>query len=165
MSKFIVEIPNEMTTVINGCAASLGGVGAFSGMIGAGTDLGIIGPVWVGMTISLANKAGSDLSEQALQKIAIAVFTGAGSFIAGAKIASAGLGWIAAVFTGGLSLAASAAANAALNVAFTRSYGRAVARFFLAKEPISSTEIVVKMLIALLGADYGIKTSHDHLLC
>jgi uncharacterized protein (DUF697 family) len=164
MSKYNVTIPENMTSVINNCTASLAGVGAISGLIGPGSDLVVIGPVWVGMTISLADKAGSNLSEQTLKKIALAVLTGAGAFIAGAKIASVGLGWVAAFFTGGLSLAASAAVNAALNAAFTRSYGRAAARFFLATERISSTDVAVKLLIALVGADYGFSTPYDDLL-
>lgn len=164
MSKYNVSIPDDMMSVINGCTASLAGVGAIGGLIGPGADLVVIGPVWVGMTISLADKSGANLSEQTAKKIAMAVLAGAGAFLTGTKIASVGLGWLAAAFTLGTSLIASAAANAALNAAFTRSYGRAAAKFFLTTERISSVDVAINILIALVGNEYGFSTPYDDLL-
>lgn len=164
MSKFNAEIPDDMSRIIDNCTAALGGVGLVGGLIGPGADLAVIAPVWVGMTVKLANKAGQSLSDQTAKKIAMAVCTGAGTFIGGAKVASTVLAWLTAPLTLGASLAVNAGANAALNAAFTRSYGRACARFFLANERISNTDVAVRILIALVGMDYGFSTPYDHLI-
>lgn len=153
-----------MNKIINNCTAILGGVGILVGLAGPGADLIVIGPVWIGMTLALAEKAGQNLSQQTAKKIALTVCTGAGVFIGGTKIAAVGIAWLTAPLTFGWSLVASAAANAALNAAFTRSYGRACARFFLQTERISNIDIAVKIMIALIGIDYGISTPYDHLL-
>lgn len=164
MTKFNAKIPDDMNRIIDNCTATLGGVGIIGGLIGPGADLIVIGPVWIGMTIKLAEKAGNALSEQKAEKIALAVCTGAGTFIGGAKIASTALAWLSAPFTFGASLAVNAAANAALNAAFTRSYGRACARFFLQTDEIGSVDVAVRVLIALVGLDYGFSTPYDYLL-
>jgi uncharacterized protein (DUF697 family) len=164
MSKYNAAIPEDMSRIINNCTAALGGVGLIGGLIGPGADLVVIGPVWIGMTVKLADKAGQSMSEQTAKKLALAVCTGAGAFIGGAKIASTALAWLSAPFTFGASLAINAAANAGLNAAFTRSYGRACARFFLQTNRISDTDVAVKVLIALVGIDYGFSTPYDHLV-
>ena len=164
MGKYNTDIPDNMLSVINNCTTGLGIAGIGGGLIGAGTDLIVIAPVWVGMTVNLAEKAGHHMTEQTAKKIALAVCTGAGTFIAGTKIASSVLGWIGAAFTFGASLALSAAANAALNASFTKAYGKAAARFFLKTTQISNIEVMVSVIIALMGADLGFSTPYDYLI-
>ena len=148
-------ITDEMEKIVNYHTAGLGGVGALAGPFGPGTDLPIIGASWVTMTMQLAEEAGHDLDRQTVKKICIAVATGAGSFIAGSKIATTAAGWIAALFTGGASLLVSAAGNAALNAAFTRAYGRACAKYFLQTDEIPASQVAVAALIAMVGAELG----------
>jgi uncharacterized protein (DUF697 family) len=164
MGKYNVEIPEDMLSVIQGCTASLGAVGIAGGLIGPGADLVVIGPVWIGMTVKLAEQAGQNMSEQTAKKIALAVCTGAGSFVGGAKVAATLIGWLTAPLTFGASLAVSAGTNAALNASFTYAYGKAIARFFLTTTEISNTDVVVKILIALVCTDLGFNTPYDNLI-
>lgn len=164
MAKYNISIPDDMMAIINDCTAGLAGVGLVGGAIAPHADLIVIAPVWVNMTIKLADKAGASLSEQTAKKIALAVFAGAGAFVSGVKMASFVFGWVGALFTMGGSVAVSAVANAAINAAFTRSYGRAAAKFFLATDQIGGIDKAMKILIALAGADYGFKTPYDNLI-
>jgi hypothetical protein len=67
------------------------------------------------------------------------------------------LGWLFAIPSAGLSVAASMAANAALNAKFTHAYGNSLARYFLQTEGIDSTDAIISVLIALTGLEFGIK--------
>lgn len=164
MTKFDASIPDDMQSVIDNCTAGLAGVGFIAGPFGPGTDLPIIAPTWIWMTYELGQRAGSSLSKHKAKKIAMAVLTGAGAFLAGTKVASAVLGWLGAFFTLGSSLIISGVANAAINAAFTRSYGRSVAKFFIAAGDIDDVEVAIQVLIAMTGRDYGFKTPYDDLL-
>ena len=158
------EIPENMKDTINACAVGLGFVGIPGGILGPGADLVVIAPTWVGMTVALADQAGHAMSKQTAKKIALAVAAGGGAFAGGTKIASTAIGWLAAPFTLGASLAISAAANAGLNASFTYAYGRAAARYFLQTREIDNIEVMVGVLIALIGADLGFNTEYDHLI-
>lgn len=163
-SRYKIDIPSEMLETIENHSLTLGGVGTVGGLFGPGADLFVIIPAWVHMTISLADKADTYMSEQTAKKIATAVATGAGTIMAGAKAASTILSWLTAIPTFGLSLLASSIANTTLNYTFTQTYGRAVARLFLQTTEISDTETMIKILIALVGAELGFSTPHDHLI-
>ena len=147
------KIPKEMEDTIKLCAGSMGGVGIWGGLVGAGADLPAIGITWVGMTVKLADQAGHTMNRQVAKKIALAVATGIGSFIGGTKAATAILGWATAALTGGLSLFVSVSANVALNTALTYAYGRAVARYFLRTEHIENVEVMVAAILTLMGDD------------
>lgn len=77
-------------------------------------------------------------------------------FIGGSKVAAFAAGWIGALFTGGLSLVIAAGGNAALNAAFTRAFGKACAKYFLQSHRIDDSDVIVKVLIALVGIELGI---------
>ena len=158
MPKFSASypIPSEMQAIIDTHTVGLGAVGVLGGIVGPHADLPVIAASWVAMTIDLADKAGHKMDEQAVKKICLAVATGAGTFLAGTKIASTAAGWIGAFFTAGISLVISAGGNAALNAAFTRAYGKSCARYFLQSEKIHGFEVVVAALVALMGAEMGI---------
>jgi hypothetical protein len=149
-------IPEDMRTTINACAAGLGAVGVIGGLVGPGTDLVAIVPTWVGMVGTLAGQAGTSMDSQTAKKICVAAAMGVGTFVLGTKVASTIGGWLLAPFTGGLSLAANVAANVALNAALTRYFGCAVARYFLQTHKIEDLDVTVKILIALVGLDFGI---------
>ena len=149
-------VPENMKTIVESHSSGLGGVGVIGGVIGPGTDLAIIGGSWVTMTIQLADEAGHVFDQQTAKKVCIAVATGAGAFMVGTKIAATAFGWLGAVFTGGLSIAAAAAGNAALNYSFTKAYGYSCSRYFLQTEKIHNSEVLVSILICMMGAELGI---------
>ena len=157
-------VPPNMESIINGHTVGLGGVGILGGLAGPGADLPAIAASWVTMTLHLAEEAGHHLERDAVKKICLAVATGAGAFLAGTKLAATVGGWIAATFTFGTSLLVSAGGNAALNAAFTRAYGRSCARYFLQSEKIDGFDVVVAVLIALIGAEMGIKMGNSELI-
>ena len=163
MSSFSAEypIPQNMMAIIDGNTAGLAGVGGAGGLIGPGADLPIIGASWVGMTVALADAAGHRMDNQTAKKVAVAVATGAGSMLAGSKIAATAAGWIGAVFTAGFSLVLSAAGNAALNAAFTKAYGKSCAKLFLQMDRIDDLDVLIKVLVALIGHQMGFKTDFD----
>jgi hypothetical protein len=156
--KYQQDIPENMMKVIMSRANSLTIVGGFAGLIGPGIDIPVIFPVWVEMTATLAGMAGHAMSNQTIKKVAMAVLTGSGAFLAGSKVATIALGWIGALFTGGLSLVLSAGANATLNRTITISYGKAVARFFLTTAEITDSEMMSKAVLGMVGVDFGIST-------
>lgn len=147
-------IPQNMQDTIDNCTLGLGAVGLPAGVIGPGTDLAIIGVVWGGMTVTLAEQAGHVMNQDTAKKIAIAVATGAGAFVAGAKVASTAAGWLLAIPSFGLSVVLSAAGNAALNAAFTKVYGESVARYFL-QTRTDDTDLAVAILVALVAVGFG----------
>lgn len=148
-------IPEKMKSIIKTCANGLGGVGIFGGLAGPGADLAIIIPTWVGMTMALADEANHTMSTQTAKRIALAVTTGLGAFMGGTKLASTGIAWLTAPFTGGASLAIAAAANAALNLTITRAYGRAVARYFIQVDEIDAIDVIITILISFVKSDLG----------
>ena len=95
------DIPEEMQTTIKLCAGSMGGVGIWGGLVGAGADLPAIAATWVGMTISLANQAGHQMDKQTAKKLTLAVSAGIGTFTLGTKAATTIISWATAAFTGG----------------------------------------------------------------
>jgi len=149
-------IPENMRTTINACTAGLGAAGVIGGLIGPGTDLVPIALTWVGMVVTLADQAGTGMDRQTAKKVCVATAMGVGTFALGTKLASTVGAWLLAPFTGGLSLAANVAANVTLNAALTRYFGCAVARYFLQTEKIEDLDVMVKILIALVGLDFGI---------
>lgn len=154
-------IPENMEEIINSHTVGLGIIGIPGGLLGPGADLPAIAASWVMMTIALAEEAGHRMEQQTAKKICLAVATGAGSFLAGSKIAATAAGWITAFFTAGVSLVVAAAGNAALNATFTRAYGRSCARLFLQTGSIESSEVIVRALITLIGVEMGIKGGGD----
>lgn len=158
------DIPRTMNNIIENHTIGLGATGIAGGLLGPGADLPIIAGSWVTMTISLADEAGHKMNNETAKKVCLAVATGGGAFLAGAKIAATAAGWIGALFTVGISLAASAAGNAALNAAFTSAYGKACARYFLQTTEIDDTEALVSVLISLTGAEMGINMGDSSLL-
>ncbi len=157
-------IPKDMQNIITTHTASLGVVGVGGGLLGPGADLPVIASSWVGMTVQLADEAGHHMKKDTVKKICLAVATGAGSFLAGSKIASTVFGWVTAAFTAGASLVVSAAGNAALNASFTRAYGRACAKYFLQVEEFDNFEVMVQVLVALLGNEMGIDMGGSELI-
>jgi len=155
-SSFNQNIPEEMNETIELCVAGLGGLGTLTGIIGAGTDLPIIAGTWVGMTVKLAAQAGHRLDFQTAKKITLAVSAGVGTMIVGAKAATTVLGWVAAAFTGGLSLLLAAGANATLNATLTYAYGRAAARYFLTTEELSNTEVMISVILNFMAENLGL---------
>lgn len=156
-------IPQNMRDTINNCTIGLGVVGIPAGMIGPGTDLAVIAPAWGVMTATLAGQAGHTMNEDTAVKLAVAVATGAGAFVAGSKVASSLLGWLLAIPTVGLSLVAAGAANAALNASFTKVYGESVARYFL-QTKTDSTEAAVKVLIGLVAVGLGLPSPSPYVV-
>jgi hypothetical protein len=152
-------IPQNMQDTINGCSAGLGAVGVLGGLIGPGTDLVPIALTWVGMVVTLAEQAGTNMDRQTAKKVCVATAMGIGTFVLGTKVASTIGGWLLAPFTGGLSLFANVTANVALNASLTRYFGRAVARYFLQTEKIEDLDLMVKILVALIGIDFGVASS------
>jgi uncharacterized protein (DUF697 family) len=148
-------IPRNMLNTIEGCAGGLGGVGIFGGLAGPGADLVVIAPVWAGMVVTLAVQAGKNMDKETAKKLTIAVATGVGSFALGTKVGATVLGWLLAIPSAGLSLAASAAANAALNAKFTHAYGKAVALYFLQTDSIDSIDVMTQVLISLVAIQFG----------
>lgn len=166
MSKFNsrIPIPDHMNDCIKTTTGILAGVGIPGGLIGPGADWGPIIGLWGTMTINLASEAGHSLNIDTAKKIAFAVATGVGTFLAGAKVTSKVIGWLAAPFTGGLSLAIAVLSNAAMNGSFTWMYGRAVARYFLQTDKVDSVEVMIKILSALVGAELGVSTGYEYLI-
>jgi hypothetical protein len=103
------------------------------------------------------------MDEQTAKKLAIAVATGAGSFIVGTKAAATLGAWLLALPTAGASLVANMAVNATLNWKFTQAFGRAVALYFLQTGEIETSDVVVKILIALVGLQFGIPSGRADL--
>jgi uncharacterized protein (DUF697 family) len=148
-------VPVNIREIINTCTAGLGAVGVVGGAIGPGADLLVIGPVWVGMTVAIADAAGITLGESNAKKIAYAAATGVGSFAGGAKIASTVAGWILALPTAGASLLLCIAGNAALNAKLTHAYGTSVAQYFLQTHDIDDSDLVIQILLALIAIQIG----------
>jgi uncharacterized protein (DUF697 family) len=157
-------IPENMLDTITKCTTGLGAVGIVGGAIGPGADLIVIAPVWAGMVVTLANQAGASMDNQTAKKLCVAVATGVGTFVGGAKVASTVASWLFALPTAGLSIAANIAANAALNAALTRAFGRAVALYFLQTHEIESVDVVARILIALVGLEFGVSTSRSDIM-
>lgn len=145
-------IPDRMEEIIRLHITGNGAVGLVGGIAGPGADLPMIAMSWVGMTITLAEEAGHTMDNQTAKKICLAVATGTSSMITGSKIFAAAAGWIGSVFTGGASLAVASASNAALNAYFTRTYGRACARYFLQTDEIDTANEMVRIMISLMHA-------------
>jgi hypothetical protein len=102
------------------------------------------------------------LDEQTAKKIALAVATSVGSFVAGTKIAAWAFGWILAIPSAGVSLVAGMAGNAALNAKVTNAVGKAVALYFLQTTEIESSDVIIAILVALVGTQFGIPSGrHD----
>ncbi len=155
-------IPQNMQDTIDNCTVGLGAVGIVGGIIGPGADLIVIAPTWVGMVVALAEQAGEAMDEATAQKICLAAATGGAAFLAGAKIAATIGAWILAIPSGGASVAVWAVGNAALNAKFTDAFGKATARYFLQTESVEASDIVVQILLALVGLQFGIPTGrHD----
>jgi uncharacterized protein (DUF697 family) len=150
-------VPQRMIATIENCTVGLGAVGVFGGLFGPGTDLVIIAPTWIGMTIALADQAGVSMDEATAKKLVYATVTGVGSFAAGAKIAATVAGWLLAIPSAGLSLGLSMAGNAALNAKFTHAYGLAIARYFLQTDGLEDGDLTIKVLIALVAVQFGFR--------
>lgn len=164
MGKYNIDVPKKMEAIIAKHMVLLGGVGGIAGLFGPGTDLPFIAGSWIQMTIELAKEAGHEMSKQKVEKITMAVATGLGFFIGGSKVAIVVTTWLTALITGGLSLFVGAAANVTLNTTVTRAYGRAAARFFIQTSKVDNTEMIVKVIIALIGVDLGFTTPDSNLL-
>ncbi|MFN9030114.1 MAG: hypothetical protein ACK5XM_07870 [Betaproteobacteria bacterium] len=148
-----------MRNTIECCTAGLGVIGPIGGALGPGTDLPVIIPTWVGMVCTLAEQAGHQMDKHTAKKVAMATATGAMSMVAGTKVASTVLGWLLSIPSGGASLLASMAANSAINAKFTHAYGKACALYFLQSDGPDSTDVVVAVLLALIGLEFGIPSS------
>jgi hypothetical protein len=159
-----IAITSKMESAIDKTAKGLAGVGVIGEAFAPGLDIAVIVPAWTILTIALAVQAGQVMEEQKARRIAMAVCTGVGALVAGTKVASTVIGWLAAPFTFGLSLLVSVSANATLNYTFTKAYGRSAARYFLASGDITDSEIAFKAIVALIGLDLGIPTPYDHLI-
>jgi uncharacterized protein (DUF697 family) len=153
-----------MMDTIEGCTAGLGAVGLVGGAIGPGADLPIIAPVWIGMTIALADQAGSAMDKETAKKIVYATATGVGSFVAGSKIAATVAGWLFAIPSGGLSLGLCMAGNAFLNGKLTHAYGKAVALYFLQTEGLDDGDLTVQVLIALVAVQMGLPSGNPDVI-
>jgi len=149
-------VPSNITEIINGCTAGLGAVGVIGGAIGPGADLAVIGPVWIGMTLAIADAADITMDQNMAKKIVYATATGVGSFAGGAKIASTVAAWLLAIPSAGASLLISMAGNAALNAKLTHAYGMAVARYFLQTDDFDNGDVVVQVLLALIALQFGL---------
>jgi uncharacterized protein (DUF697 family) len=157
-------VPQGMIDIIENCTAGLGAVGVVGGLVGPGTDLVIIAPTWIGMTIALADQAGAAMDEATAKKLVLATATGVGSFAAGAKIAATVAGWLLAIPSAGLSLGLSMAGNAALNAKFTHAYGMAIARYFLQTDGVEDGDLIVKVLIALVSVHFGFRPDGPYIM-
>lgn len=153
-------IPEEMLDTVRACTIGLGAVGIPGGVLGPGSDLIVIAPVWAGMVVRLAMQSGHHLSESTAKKLAIVVATGCGSFAFGTKVASTIAAWVLALPTAGMSLAANVTANVALNAKFTHAFGMATARYFLQSESFDGTDVAAQIIIALVAWNFGIHLSH-----
>jgi len=141
------QIPEKMLSIINGHTTAMTWVGGVGGIAGAGAD---------------ADKAGHHLDSQTAKKVTMAVATGIGTFAVGMKGASMALGWLGAVFTGGLTLVASVAANVALNRTLTNQYGQAAAIYFLETKEISSAKAAAKVIYQIFRAKSGFTYAFNH---
>jgi uncharacterized protein (DUF697 family) len=157
-------IPQDMIETIDNCTAGLGLVGLAGGAIGPGADLVVIAPVWIGMTVALADQAGAAMDKETAKKIVYATATGVGSFVAGTKIAATVAGWLLAIPSAGLSLGLSMAGNALLNGKLTHAYGMAVALYFLQTDGLDDGDLTVQVLIALVAVQMGFRPGNPNVI-
>jgi hypothetical protein len=157
-------IPSNMAETIENSTLGLAGVGIVGGAIGPHADVAIIAPVWIAMAVKLASQAGSAMDKATISKLIYATATGVAGFAAGTKIVSTVAGWLLAIPSGGLSLAIGMVGNAALNAKLTKSFGEALARFFLQTHDVDHGETAVAVLTALIGRDFGIKINNDYVV-
>jgi len=153
------QIPEAMQSTINFHTESMTWVGGVSGLAGAGADVPLLATSWVTMTIDLAQKAGHSFDSEMAKELTMVVATSIGISAFGMKAASMAIGWVGAIFTGGISLAVSAGANIALNRSLTRRYGQAAAIYFLETTEISNTktmaERIYQIFLAKSGTNYA----------
>jgi len=133
-------------------------------MVGAGVDTGIILLAWGGLTVQLAKMAGHHLSEQTARKIVLTIASGAGMFLAGTKLAQTTLDGAAAIFTTGASLPVSGGINAGLNMVLTHAYGCSAARVFMQTTEISDVDVLVRSVMAIMAADFGLGDHTNNLI-